>query len=83
MRIDHGNGIVTRYCHLSRVVNDLPQVVARGTVIGFVGGSGTKSKTPHLHFEIRFGETFFGKDMSPEDIRKLAMELFSREEDSP
>jgi murein DD-endopeptidase MepM/ murein hydrolase activator NlpD len=80
--IDHGNGIVSRYCHLSRVVKDLPAAVKAGTVIGYVGGSGTKSKTPHLHFEIRFGDTFFGKDMSPEEIRKLAKEIFGLGEGS-
>lgn len=81
--IDHGNGIVTRYCHLSGVVEDIPEEVAAGTVIGFIGGSGTKSKTPHLHFEIRLGEHFFGKDMSPEAIKKVAAEIFSRAEGSP
>jgi murein DD-endopeptidase MepM/ murein hydrolase activator NlpD len=80
--IEHGKGIVTRYCHLSRVADDIPVDVKKGMVIGFVGGSGTESKTPHLHFEIRFGDNFFGEDMSPQDIRKLAQEIFSQQ-DSP
>jgi murein DD-endopeptidase MepM/ murein hydrolase activator NlpD len=81
--VDHGNGIVTRYCHLSGVVSDLPRNLAGGLVIGYVGGSGTKSKTPHLHFEVRFGDSFFGKDMAPKEIRKLAVGIFGGEEGSP
>jgi murein DD-endopeptidase MepM/ murein hydrolase activator NlpD len=64
------------------VVKELPKEVTRGAVIGFIGGSGTKSKTPHLHFEIRFGDGFFGKDMSPKDIRELAVKIFSSARDS-
>lgn len=74
--LDHGNGIVTRYCHLSRVPQGLRGKVKKGDVIGFVGSSGTKSKTPHLHFEIRIGKDFLGKGKSPEEIREIMEVIF-------
>ncbi len=74
--IDHGEGIVTRYCHLSGIQHGLKGPVLKGDTLGFVGGSGTKSKTPHLHFEICFGDDFFGKGMKPDEIRALMAEVF-------
>ena len=50
--LDHGNGLQTRYAHMSRF-NVVPgQQVSRGDVIGFVGSTGM-STGPHLHYEIR------------------------------
>ena len=50
--LDHGNGLQTRYAHMSRF-NVVPgQQVGRGDVIGFVGSTGM-STGPHLHYEIR------------------------------
>jgi murein DD-endopeptidase MepM/ murein hydrolase activator NlpD len=76
--IDHGNGIITRYCHLSGVESGVKGSVEKGTVIGFVGGSGTKSKTPHLHFEIRLGDDFLGRGNSPEENKKLLDDIFQQ-----
>ncbi len=50
--IDHGGGLQTRYCHMSRVAAAAGQMVARGQVIGYVGSSGL-STGPHLHYEMR------------------------------
>lgn len=50
--IDHGGGLQTRYCHMSRIAAGAGQVVARGQVIGYVGSSGL-STGPHLHYEMR------------------------------
>jgi murein DD-endopeptidase MepM/ murein hydrolase activator NlpD len=54
--IDHGNGISTRYGHLSGYAVTAGQTVHRGDVIGFVGESG-RSTGPHLHYEVRINDT--------------------------
>jgi murein DD-endopeptidase MepM/ murein hydrolase activator NlpD len=51
LEIDHGNGITTKYAHLSRVVVHPGQHVTRGDLIAAVGNSGL-STGPHLHYEI-------------------------------
>ena len=53
--IDHGNGISTRYGHLSGYAVTSGQRVNRGDVIGFVGESG-RSTGPHLHYEVRIND---------------------------
>lgn len=49
--IDHGNGYVTRYAHLSDIETRKGRKVRRGTRIGYVGVSGN-SFAPHLHYEV-------------------------------
>lgn len=53
--LDHGNGITTRYAHMSRISVKVGQYIARGTKIGAVGSTG-RSTGPHLHYEVRRNE---------------------------
>jgi murein DD-endopeptidase MepM/ murein hydrolase activator NlpD len=49
--IRHGNGFITKYAHLNKILVKKGQTVKRGDEIGLVGKTG-RSTGPHLHYEI-------------------------------
>lgn len=55
VEISHGNGLMTRYAHMSAFRARVGQKVAAGAVIGAIGSSG-RSTGPHLHFEVRIND---------------------------
>lgn len=52
IEVDHGNGLISRYAHASKLLARVGDVVMKGQKIGEVGNTG-RSTGPHLHFEIR------------------------------
>lgn len=55
VELDHGNGITTRYGHLSAFDVKEGQIVAAGQIVGRVGSTG-RSTGPHLHYETRLAD---------------------------
>jgi len=53
--VDHGNGIRTRYMHLSKLIAEVGDKVSKGDVIGELGSTG-RSTGPHLHYEVLRGD---------------------------
>lgn len=54
VEVDHGNGLTTRYAHMSRVLVKEGETVETGEALGEAGSSG-RSTGPHLHYEVRKG----------------------------
>jgi murein DD-endopeptidase MepM/ murein hydrolase activator NlpD len=65
--VDHGNGLATVYCHLSRASVKEGDKVSRGQVLAESGMTGLATG-PHLHFEVRV-------DGEPADPREFLPEL--------
>lgn len=55
VEVSHGNGLMTRYAHMSRFATTVGTKVEAGDIIGAIGSTG-RSTGPHLHFEVRIND---------------------------
>lgn len=74
--IDHGRGVVTRYSHLERVTVAEGEDLASGALIGTVGSSGLPEGGPHLHLEIRIGDSYLGEGLTPAQLARALRMAF-------
>jgi murein DD-endopeptidase MepM/ murein hydrolase activator NlpD len=70
VEIDHGNGLSTRYGHLSEVGVKVGDQIKIGQVIGAVGSTG-RSTGPHLHYETRID----GEAVDPQKFLRAGVRL--------
>lgn len=49
--VDHGNGLITMYCHLDRIDVQVGEVVGKGQLLGLAGMTG-RATGPHLHWSV-------------------------------
>lgn len=70
VEIDHGNGLATRYGHMSEIHVKIGDQVKIGQVIGAVGSTG-RSTGPHLHYETRIE----GEAVDPQKFLRAGVRL--------
>ena len=71
VEVDHGNGLATRYGHLSEIDVKVGQSIRIGQVVGRLGSTG-RSTGPHLHYETRVD----GEAVDPQRFLKAGATLF-------
>jgi murein DD-endopeptidase MepM/ murein hydrolase activator NlpD len=71
VEVDHGNGLATRYGHLSEIDVKVGQSIRIGQVVGRLGSTG-RSTGPHLHYETRVD----GEAVNPDKFLKAGNALF-------
>jgi murein DD-endopeptidase MepM/ murein hydrolase activator NlpD len=70
VEVDHGNGLVTRYGHMSKIEVKVGQHVSMGQTIGRIGSTG-RSTGPHLHYEVRIDD----KPVNPQKFLRAGLRL--------
>jgi murein DD-endopeptidase MepM/ murein hydrolase activator NlpD len=70
VEIDHGNGVTTRYAHLSSIAVAVGQTVETGAVLGRAGSTG-RSTGAHLHYETRID----GEAVDPQRFLRAGLRL--------
>jgi murein DD-endopeptidase MepM/ murein hydrolase activator NlpD len=55
VEVDHGNGIRTRYGHLSKILAQVGSTVDKGAIVGRLGSTG-RSTGPHVHYEVWYDD---------------------------
>ena len=70
VEVDHGNGLATRYGHLSAIDVEEGQTIRIGQIVGRVGSTG-RSTGPHLHYETRID----GDAVDPQKFLRAALRV--------
>jgi murein DD-endopeptidase MepM/ murein hydrolase activator NlpD len=70
VEVNHGNGLATRYGHLSEIEVKIGQQVRIGQTIGRIGSTG-RSTGPHLHYETRIE----GEAVNPQKFLRAGLRL--------
>src|SRR5579871_1510391 len=70
VEIDHGNGLSTRYGHLSQITVDIGDKVRPGQIVGRMGSTG-RSTGPHVHYETRID----GEPVNPQKFLNAGASL--------
>ncbi|MEL7687312.1 peptidoglycan DD-metalloendopeptidase family protein [Citromicrobium bathyomarinum] len=78
VEISHGQGLLTRYAHMSRFEAQVGDRVEAGAVIGAIGSTG-RSTGPHLHFEVRVN----GTAVNPRTFLELAPDVLKKARRNP
>ena len=63
LEIDHGNGLTTRYGHLSKIEVSVGDTITKGQAVAQIGSTG-RSTGPHLHYELRLND----KSINPRHV---------------
>ena len=74
VEIDHGNGLATRYAHMSEALVEEGETVEKGAVLGRLGSTG-RSTGPHLHYEVRVD----GEPVDPERFLRAGADMAAAE----
>ena len=74
VEIDHGNGLATRYAHMSEALVEEGETVGKGAVLGRLGSTG-RSTGPHLHYEVRVD----GEPVDPERFLRAGADMAAAE----
>ncbi len=78
VEISHGQGLLTRYAHMSRFEAKVGDRVEAGEIIGAIGSTG-RSTGPHLHFEVRVN----GTAVNPRTFLELAPDVLKKARRNP
>ena len=73
VEVSHGNGLVTRYAHMSAFRTQLGHIVNAGELIGAIGSTG-RSTGPHLHFEVRIND----QPVNPRPFLEIAPDVLEK-----
>ncbi|HKF47713.1 MAG TPA: M23 family metallopeptidase, partial [Terracidiphilus sp.] len=66
--LDHGQGLLTLYMHLSEIRVKEGEEISRGQELGLSGGTG-RATGPHLHIAVRWEGTY----LNPAELLRLRM----------